>query len=107
MIIWFIFSTVSLLLAYLSQKNILPIAYKPAKVFLVIWLSGFVNFGGKGMVDQLNYVKAYQNFNDASVLNVFTWVNLHIEALSTRFWFCWILIFLWIIIEYFNVEIYL
>jgi len=82
MIIWFIFSTVSLLLAYLSQKNILPIAYKPAKVFLVIWLSGFVNFGGKGMVDQLNYVKAYQNFNDASVLNVFTWVNLHIEALS-------------------------
>lgn len=65
--VWLIFSSIAVILAYLGQESTTPKSYVLFRFLLVIVLSYFISFGGGVTADHFAYVDRYLNFSISDI----------------------------------------
>jgi transmembrane protein EpsG len=83
MIVWFLFSVIAIILAYLADKsNAISENHSSYQFLLAIWFAWFVSFGGGEMQDQANYFTAYKFYANDSLFGLGQMITYHFNALS-------------------------
>jgi len=84
MLIWFPFSIITLLLAYLADpKNKFSTQRLFYSFLLIVWLAWFVSFGGGKMTDYHMYEVMYNDYSSLSLFAIDKMVSMHIASFSS------------------------